>query len=319
MSHNWEVFISHASEDKEAVARPLANHLAALGVRVWLDESELRLGDSLRAAIDAGLSQSRYGVVILSPNFFAKNWTKAELDGLFAKEAEGNKAILPIWHNVSHDQVRGQSPILAGRFAIDTNKGLANVAKAIVKVIDADGQRVRAGRPIFAGRLTKKQLHELPEGSFLLSNIYNPDTTPKFAEELPPAAEREKLWARLSKEGISNTKCYVFEDASAYRAHMSSRDIFLPIGVSQHLKTLPFDFDLEVVRALVAAGKSPPEAWRPFVTALSFDDDKYRLKNIDGLRTLTQLERLDLYDVEPINLEPLSELQNLKLVLDAAF
>ena len=76
---DWEVFISHASEDKDTVARPLANHLAALGVKVWFDKSELRLGDSLRTKIDAGLARSRFGVVILSPSLLPRIGPKLNL------------------------------------------------------------------------------------------------------------------------------------------------------------------------------------------------------------------------------------------------
>ena len=67
-----DVFISHAGEDKVEVARPLTDALTASGLRVWLDENELHLGDSLRAKIDHGLAHSRFGVVVLSPSFFCK-------------------------------------------------------------------------------------------------------------------------------------------------------------------------------------------------------------------------------------------------------
>ncbi|WP_348652424.1 toll/interleukin-1 receptor domain-containing protein [Bradyrhizobium sp. Mp27] len=66
--YDWDAFISHASEDKDDVARPLANQLAGFGLRVWLDESEIQLGNSLRVKIDAGLVHSRFGIVILSPS-----------------------------------------------------------------------------------------------------------------------------------------------------------------------------------------------------------------------------------------------------------
>ena len=91
----WDVFISHASEDKEGVARPLARLLEKSGLKVWLDESELCLGDSLREKIDEGLARSKYGIVILSRHFFSKKWPKAELDGLFSRETEGMKAHPP--------------------------------------------------------------------------------------------------------------------------------------------------------------------------------------------------------------------------------
>ena len=67
----WDVFISHASEDKEAIARPLAEALEGRGLLVWFDEFTLAVGDSLRRSIDHGLANSRFGIVILSP-FFLK-------------------------------------------------------------------------------------------------------------------------------------------------------------------------------------------------------------------------------------------------------
>jgi TIR domain len=92
----WDVFICHASEDKIPVAQPLANALAALGLHVWIDESEIRLGDSLRSKIDTGLARSRFGVLILSENFFSKDWPKLELNGLIAREISHTKVVLPI-------------------------------------------------------------------------------------------------------------------------------------------------------------------------------------------------------------------------------
>lgn len=131
MTVHYDVFISHASEDKEDVARPLAVHLQQLGLSVWLDEFELTLGDSLRRSIDKGLSRSRFGVVILSPAFFAKEWPNRELDGLVAREDGSEKIILPIWHNVGKHEVAQFSPILADKLAVSSSGGIANVAEQI--------------------------------------------------------------------------------------------------------------------------------------------------------------------------------------------
>lgn len=79
----WDVFISHASEDKEFV-RPLADALIARGLRVWYDEFELKVGDHLRRSIDRGLVRSRYGIVVLSPAFFAKHWPQTEVICFFS-------------------------------------------------------------------------------------------------------------------------------------------------------------------------------------------------------------------------------------------
>jgi hypothetical protein len=129
----WDVFICHASEDKESFVRPLAKALQKRGFHVWFDEYALRLGDSLRRSIDRGLSSSRFGVVVLSPAFFSKEWPQKELDGLVSRESGGKKVILPVWHNVAANDVRKYSPTLSDRFAVASSEGLARVVDKIVE------------------------------------------------------------------------------------------------------------------------------------------------------------------------------------------
>jgi len=131
-----DVFISHASEDKADVARPLANALVEAGMEVWLDEGEITLGDSLRAKIEHGLASCRFAAVVLSPDFLEKSWTQAELDGLIAIEhASGEKRILPVWHNLDEAAVAMRAPILAGRFAISTAEGTGAMCEAICRAV----------------------------------------------------------------------------------------------------------------------------------------------------------------------------------------
>jgi hypothetical protein len=132
----FDVFISHASEDKAEIARPLFEALTAKGVSVWFDEAVLVIGDSLRRKIDAGLTHRRFGVVILSPSFLAKEWPQRELDGLTAREtASGEKAILPVWHKLDKDRVMKYSPVLADRLAARTDEGIQAVAEEILKAL----------------------------------------------------------------------------------------------------------------------------------------------------------------------------------------
>jgi hypothetical protein len=131
----WDVFISHASEDKEAIATPLAEALRANGLRVWYDDFSLRLGVSLRESIDRGLTRSRYGVVILSGHFFSKHWPTQELNGLATREVGSQKLILPVWHGVGFAEVRGYSVTLADRMAVQTKDGLAHVVERIMAVV----------------------------------------------------------------------------------------------------------------------------------------------------------------------------------------
>uniref|UniRef100_UPI003F49AB12 DUF1883 domain-containing protein n=1 Tax=Cupriavidus taiwanensis TaxID=164546 RepID=UPI003F49AB12 len=115
-----DVFISHASEDKDEFVRPLANALIAHGLNVWYDEMALRIGDSLRQKIDKGLANSRVGLVVLSPNFIKKGWTNYELDGIVTRSVSGEQVLLPIWHNVTKQQVMDYSPSLADKVARST-------------------------------------------------------------------------------------------------------------------------------------------------------------------------------------------------------
>src|SRR5215469_7603095 len=130
----FDVFISHASEDKTDIARPLAQALREQGLSVWIDEFELHIGDSIRHSIDEGLSGARFGVVILSPNFLQKSWPRRKLDALVTREGEGGKnLVLPIWHKVSVEDVARFSPTLADRVAVSTSQGIASVAKIIAE------------------------------------------------------------------------------------------------------------------------------------------------------------------------------------------
>jgi TIR domain len=133
----WDLFISHAAEDKETFVRPLVRMLQARGVKVWFDEYTLRLGDSLRRTIDEGLARSRFGVVVLSPAFFSKEWPQRELDALVAREADGGKVILPVWHNISAAGIRQYSPILADRFAVSSSQGISIVVDRILEAVAA--------------------------------------------------------------------------------------------------------------------------------------------------------------------------------------
>lgn len=140
-----DVFVCHASEDKDSVARPLAEKLRASGLSVWYDEFSLALGDSLRGSIDRGLAESRFGVVILSPCFFSKKWPPAELNGLFAREILGDKTILPVWHNINQAEIAKHSPILADRVAARTLHGLDSVLERILDVVQP-GWSHKAGK-----------------------------------------------------------------------------------------------------------------------------------------------------------------------------
>lgn len=132
-----DVFLSHASEDKDEVARPLKQALEARGLAVWFDEIKIKVGQSIRQEIEKGITHARFGVVVLSPDFSAKQWTQAELDALFSKKmATGENLILPIWHRVTKDQVNSQSLLLAGILALNSSlMTIDEIANSIIDVV----------------------------------------------------------------------------------------------------------------------------------------------------------------------------------------
>jgi hypothetical protein len=135
----WDVFVSHASEDKASFVRPLATALANLGVAVWYDEFSLRLGDSISRSIDKGLAQSRFGVVVVSHAFLSKPWPEYELRGLVAREIGEDRVILPIWHGVERPEVLSFSPPLADKVALDTRQSSAeDIAIRLLREIRPD-------------------------------------------------------------------------------------------------------------------------------------------------------------------------------------
>ncbi len=138
----FDVFISHASDDKEAVVGPLANALKSYGLEVWYDEFELRIRSSLRQTIDAGIARSRFGVVVLSKAFFRKGWPRYELDGLVTRAVTGEQVLLPVWHNVSKREVMDYSASLADKLARSTaTHTVEEIAEEVAHVIKGDGVR----------------------------------------------------------------------------------------------------------------------------------------------------------------------------------
>lgn len=133
--NKYDFFISHASEDKDAFVRELTESLNEKNFTVWYDEKSLKLGDSLTDSINAGIAHCVMGIVVLSPDFFQKRWPKRELAALMAREDGGEQVILPIWHNISINDVRANYPLLADKIAVNSEIGVDRVVMKIIEVL----------------------------------------------------------------------------------------------------------------------------------------------------------------------------------------
>lgn len=170
LEKEFDIFISHASEDKDSFVRPLALALKDFGVSVWYDEFSLRVGDSLSRSIDMGIARSKYGLVIISPHFISKRWTEHELRGLVFRDVEEGRVILPIWHGVSKEQVKEFSPSLADKIALNTaGTNAQDIAIQLLKEVRPDlyEKHPRAELERLAGgeavRQLQKQIEEARE------------------------------------------------------------------------------------------------------------------------------------------------------------
>jgi hypothetical protein len=184
MKHDKLVFISHASEDKPFV-KSLADRLRIEGVNIWYDEYSLKLGDSLREKIDDGLKKCQYGLVVLSPDFFIKKWTRKELDGLASKEIIGTNVILPIWHNVGFNEVFAFSPLLADRIAVKSTLPLETILSRILDSIDF---KIKDAEHTYSEKSWEEEVQDLAsvytqiKKVIILSELYNDkiSITPMF-------------------------------------------------------------------------------------------------------------------------------------------
>lgn len=138
----FDLFISYASEDRASIVKPLADGLRSRGYILWYDEFELKVGDSLRERIDHGLSASRAGLVILSPHFIRKEWPKRELAGLTSRQLYEGSLLIPVWHELSLDELLRFSPPLADIKALSSADGIERMVAEVARAIPPSNNEV---------------------------------------------------------------------------------------------------------------------------------------------------------------------------------
>ena len=177
-----DTFICHASEDKEFMARPLHKALSELGVYAWLDESEIRLGQSIWQKIDEGLANCGSATVILSRPFFMKNWTQYEMDGIVGRKMQGEILLFPIQHGITIAEIRNYSPSLAGLSLWNSSDhSPEEIAAEIAEQLGVETQTT--ARPLIARTDQPQGTPELTSGARTFGVIYvAPAGTPELPE-----------------------------------------------------------------------------------------------------------------------------------------
>lgn len=188
----YDLFICHASEDKDTLVRPLASALRNENIEVWYDEFSLKLGDSIRRSIDKGLRSSRFGVVVFSKAFVQKNWTQYELDGLIEREMSGeDQVLLPIWHDISYSEIVAISPSLANRKAAVYDGNIQTIVSQVLDIIRPQGSPLIQARDILLEWGVKPPVIT---DEFWLDIVAASNRLPGYGAHIP----EETIWGRWS-------------------------------------------------------------------------------------------------------------------------
>ena len=118
----YDVFISHASKDKLDYVEQLKNALDKLNIKIFYDKDSIKWGDKWKQRILEGVASSEFAIIVISENFFGREWTEKELDELLNRENDsGQKIILPLLHKITVKQLEDKYPDVADIQAISSS------------------------------------------------------------------------------------------------------------------------------------------------------------------------------------------------------
>jgi len=129
------VFVCHASEDKDAIVRPLVEAFNEVGISCWYDVAEIKWGDSVTAKVSHGLRVSRYVVVVISPASAGKHWPERELNAVLNQEAStGEMKVLPLLVGTPQErhEVMAKYPLLNDKMHLVWDGDAGSVARAML-------------------------------------------------------------------------------------------------------------------------------------------------------------------------------------------
>lgn len=119
----YDVFLSHANLDKTDIVEELYNSIKKLGINIFYDKEEIEWGDDWKKRINDGIEISEFAIIVLSKNFFGREWTENELNIFLNRQnSSGQKIILPILYNVAIDEIKARYPKVADIQAIESSK-----------------------------------------------------------------------------------------------------------------------------------------------------------------------------------------------------
>ena len=138
-----DIFVCHASEDKDEVVRPLVEAFTAAGVSCWYDEAEIHWGDSITHKVNEGLGASKFVVVVFSPAFVRKNWPQRELNAVLNQEASsGEVKVLPLLVGTQKEkkEILAKYPLLNDKQYLPWDKDVKAIVNAVLSRLGDRGK-----------------------------------------------------------------------------------------------------------------------------------------------------------------------------------
>jgi hypothetical protein len=182
---DYDVFISHASEDKEAIARPIFEACARKGLKVFLDEAHIGWGESFTMKINTALGAAKYVLAVVSSSSVSKDWPLTELNSALALEVDGHKVVVPVM--VGRPDLT-RLPLLQAKDWMEWSDDPEAVAERLRRIIkDGDAVKRRAGAP--AARAPAPAVAPTPAAK---APIIGGPQGPWGARPEPPPPEKKK-------------------------------------------------------------------------------------------------------------------------------
>lgn len=132
-SESFDIFIGHASEDKDLVARPIFEECNKVGIRAFIDEIHIEWGDSLTEKINHALGKSKYFLAVMSEKSIKKAWPRKELNSAVAREISGDQKVLPLIVG-DYKKILSEFPLLADKLFIQWEGNAIEIVDEIKKL-----------------------------------------------------------------------------------------------------------------------------------------------------------------------------------------
>ena len=223
-----DIFLCHAGEDKQQVVRPLAKKLYSGGISCWLDEAEVRWGESIAAKVNEGLNRSRFVIVVLSQDFLDKHWPQRELHSALHEEAgTGQVRVLPllVGDMEQHGRIMESLPLLADkRYLIWDGTG-ENVLLELQSWLghndfrQAQGQQ-QTGPEIHVPRIrrnaTDQEKEQFLRQAFDTIKTYFQKGLQELERQIPEVStefeeiSRYKFTAKIYHQGMEKCRCKIW-------------------------------------------------------------------------------------------------------------